>query len=251
MTKLFLILLTFCSTGLLRADQDPFPAIRTALDQNRLETAETALAPLVACEKPDSRAWFFLSQVRARQKRTTEAMQLAENAVTAEPDRAEYQSNLGRILGQRAGEVSFMQRAFLANPMLAAFKKSIALDPEHIPGYVGLSQYYTHAPAIAGGGREPAEHFAHELEKRDPLLGTTELAAIAEHFNDPVQAYALYTKAAAAQPNAAWIQEALGRLSEKLHQPTDAKAHYEKAASLEPTRASVLEALARLAPVNR
>jgi tetratricopeptide (TPR) repeat protein len=187
-----------------------------------------------------------LSQLRSRQKRTNEAIQPAENAVAAEPDRAEYQSNLGRILGQRAGEVSFMQRAFLAHPMLAAFKKSVALDPEHVPGYVGLCQYYTNAPAIAGGGRETAERYAHELEKRDPLLGTTELANIAEHFNDPAQAYALYTKAAAAQPNAAWIQEALGRLSEKLHQPAKAKTHYEKAAALDPSRISVQEALTRL-----
>jgi tetratricopeptide (TPR) repeat protein len=250
-TKLFLLLFFSCSTVVLRADQDSFAAIRTALDQNQLEAAETALAPLVAIEKPDGRAWFYLSQLRSRQKRTNEAIQPAENAVTADPDRAEYQSNLGRILGQRAGEVSFMQRAFLAHPMLAAFKKSVALDPEHIPGYVGLSQYYTYAPAIAGGGRETAERYAHELEKRDPVLGTTELANIAEHFNDPVQAYALYTKASVAQSNAAWIQEALGRLSEKLHQPAEAKAHYEKAIAIEPARTSVQEALTRLASVNR
>lgn len=245
-TKLFLLFLISCSTGLLWADQDSFAAIRTALDQNQLDTAEVALAPLVAVEKPESRAWYYLSQLRSRQKRTKEAIQLAEKAVAAEPERAEYQSNLGRILGQRAGEVSFMQRAFLARPMLTAFKKSIALDSEHIPGYVGLSQYYTYAPAIAGGGRETAERYAHELEKRDPALGTTELANIADHFNDPAQAHALYTKAALAQPSAAWIQEALGRLSEKLQQPAEAKAHYQKALALEPTRASAREALARL-----
>jgi len=245
-TKFLLPLLITCFAGLLQADQDPFVAIRTAIANNQLEAAETALAPLVASEKPDSRAWFYLSQVRAGQKRTNEARQYAENAVAAEPDRAEYHSNLGRILGQRAGEVTFMQRAFLAHPMLAAFKKSVALDPGHIPGYVGLSQYYTYAPAIAGGGREPAERYAHELEKRDSTLGTTELAAIAEHYNDPAASYALYTKAAAAQPNAAWIQEALGRLCEKLNQPAEAKAHYEKAATLEPSRISVQEALTRL-----
>ena len=245
--KSFLLFLVICSFCLLRADQDLFAAIRTALDENQLEAAETALTPLVAVEKPEARAWFYLSQVRARQKRTREAIQLAENAVATEPDRAEFQSNLGRVLGQRAGEVSFMQRAFLAHPMLSAFKKSVALDPEHIPGYVGLSQYYTNAPTIAGGGRDMAERYAHELEKRDPVLGTTELANIAEHFNDPEQAYSLYAKAAVAQPNAAWIQESLGRLSEKLHQPAEAKAHYEKAIALEPARTSVREALSRLA----
>src|SRR6266567_3974433 len=104
-TKLLaLFLLTTSLTGWLRADDDPFAPVRTALDHNQLDVADA-------------------------------------------PNRAEYQSNLGRILGQRTGEVSFIKQALLAGQMFGAFKKSVELDPNHIPGYIGLARYYTNAPA--------------------------------------------------------------------------------------------------------
>lgn len=244
--KTKLVILSLLFGGLLHAADDPFTAVRAALDQNQLEAAETALTPLLDVTPPAPRAWFFLSQVRLRQHRTKEAIEWADKAVAAQSDIAEFQSNLGMALGQRTSEVNFMQQAVLAVRMLSAFKKSVALDPEHIPGYVGLSRYYTNAPAIAGGGREPAERYAHELDQRNPQLATLELANIAEHFNDPAASYELYVKAAAADPRAGWIQEALGRLGEKLNRAADARAHYEKALALDPNRASAREALARL-----
>jgi tetratricopeptide (TPR) repeat protein len=240
-------LLAFIFGSLLQAADDPHAAARTALDQNRLDDASALLAPLVGGEHPDARACFLLSQVRLRQHQTKDAIDLADKAVTAEPKNPEYQSNLGMILGQRTSEVSFMQQAVLAMRMLKAFKTSVALDPKHIPGYVGLSRYYTNAPAIAGGGREPAEQYAHQLEQLHPQLATLELANIAEHFDDPARSYELYTKAAAGDPRAGWIQEALGRLSEKLNRPTDAKSHYEKALALNPNQTGAKDALARLA----
>lgn len=245
--KTNLLLLALLTVGSLRADDNPLAAARAALAENRLDAAEAALAPLVSVEKPDPRAWFLLSQVRARQRKTKEAIALAEKAVAAAPDVAEFHSNLGMALGQRAGEVNFMQQALLAGRMLEAFEKSVALDPEHLAGYIGLARYYTNAPAVAGGGREPAERYAREVEKRNPRLGTLELASIAERFNDPERAYELFTRAADAQPQAGWIQEALGRVSEKRQRPDDARSHYEKALALDPSRRSAQEALARLA----
>lgn len=244
--KIKLVLLALLTAGLLHAADDPFAAVRTALNQNQLDAADAALAPLVAATQPDPRAWLYLSQVRARQRQTKEAITLAEKAVAAEPNQAEFQSNLGSILGQRAGEVNFMQQALIAGKMLGAFKKSVELDPNHVPGYIGLARYYTNAPSIAGGGREPAEEYAHEVEKRNEFLGTLELANIAERFDDPARAYELYTKAAAAQPQAAWLHEALGRISEKRQQPAEARAHYEKAVALDPNRTSAKDALTRL-----
>ncbi len=243
-TKLFLLALLVA--GALRAADDPFAAIRTALDHNQLDAADTALAPLVAAANPDPQAWFYLSQVRSRQHRTKEAVALADQAVAAQPNRADYQSNLGVILSQRTGEVSFMQQALLAGRMLGAFKKSVALDPNHLPGYIGLARYYTNAPAIAGGSRETAEKYAHEVEQRVPQLGTLELAYIAEHFDDAPRAFGLFAKAAATDPNNGWICECLGRVSEKLQHPDQARTYYEKALALDPSLADAKTALARL-----
>lgn len=244
-TKLFLLVLL--AAGALRAADDPFAAVRTALAQNQLDAADAALAPLVSAAAPDPQAWYYLSQVRARQHQTKEAIDLADKAVTAQPNRAEYQSNLGRILGQRAGEVSFLKQALLAGRMLDAFKKSIALDPNHVPGYVGLARYYTNAPAIAGGSRETAEQYAREVEKRVPQLGTIELARIAEHFEDSARALELYAKASAAEPRNSDLYLALGRVSEKLQHADAARGFYAKALSLDPSLSQAKEGLDRLA----
>lgn len=245
--KTKIVLLTLALAGLLQAADDPHAVARAALDHNQLDVAEAALAPLVAGAQPDARACFLLSQVRLRQKQTKQAIDLADQAVTADPKNPEYQSNLGMILGQRTSEVNFMQQAVLAVRMLKAFKTSVALDPKHIPGYIGLARYYTNAPAIAGGGRETAEQYARELEKLQPQLATLELANIAERFEDPARSYELYTQAAASDPRAGWIQEALGRLSEKLNRAADARTHYEKALAINPEQTGAKDALARLA----
>lgn len=244
-TKLFL--LTFVTAGLLHAADDPLAAARAALDHHQVAAAEAALAPLVAEPNPDPQAWFLLSRVRMQQHRAKEAVALAEQAAKARPNVAAYQSNLGVALSHRIGEVNFMQQAMLAGQMVAAFKKSIALDPNHVSGYIGLARYYTNAPTIAGGGRGPAERYAREVEKRSPTLGTMELAAIAEHFGDLPQALALYTKAAAAEPRNGWIAECLGRVSEKLKQADRARAYYEQALALDPSLKGAKSALERLA----
>ena len=191
---------------------DPFEAARSALERNQIEAAEVVLTPLVAMEKPDARTFLYLSQVRVRQKRTKEAIALAEKAVAADPTSALYQSNLGAVLGARMSEVSFMETATLAYRMVAAFKKSVEIDRDHVPGYRALARYYASAPAIGGGSREMAEHYAHEAQKRDEFVGTFELAAIAERFKDWPRALAGYTKAAELQPANATVTEKLKRV---------------------------------------
>lgn len=252
-TKLLALLFSAaCSAGsLAAATADPYAAVHTALAQNQLDAAETALTPLVSVERPEPQALVLLSQVRARQNRAKEAVTLAERAIEIAPTDARLHAHLGRVLGQRIGEVNFLHQGLLAPQLRRAFEKSVELDPNLLDGYVGLARYYTNAPAIAGGGREPAERYARELEKRNPQLGTLELAAIAERFDDPATAATLYAKAAAAQPDSAAIQASLGRVNESLQKPDDARACYAKALALDPNLTSAKTALARLdAPKN-
>lgn len=245
-TILTIIALLGIPTLAVRADDNAIAAATAALSKNQLETAEALVLPLTTAERPDPRAWHCLSQIRARQKRTKEAIELAEKAVQADAQRAEFHSQLGAVLGQRTGEVNVMQQAMLSGRMLSAFRKSIEIDPEHVAGYVGLARYYSNVPAIAGGSREKAEGYAREVEKRHPVLGIGELARVAEKFDDLERAYALWTKVAEAQSDNATVQERLGRLAEKRGQAAAARAHYEHALRVDPARESARTALAAL-----
>ncbi|ACB74964.1 tetratricopeptide repeat protein [Opitutus terrae] len=245
-TKLLtLVIMLVTAAGLVAAD-DPLAAGAAALNANQLDTADALLTPLAAVEKPDPRVFLQLSELRVRQGRAKDAVGFAEKAVAAAPGEARLHSNLGRVLSVRIGEVNFLHQGLLAGRMREAFEKSIELDPEHMDGYFGLARYYTNAPAIVGGGREPAERYAREIEKRNPQLGTLELARIAERFGDPAGALVLYTKAATAQPDNAAIEESLGRVNEALGNAAAARPHYEKALALASDRRGAREALARL-----
>lgn len=243
-TKLIALLFTAAS---LAAAENPIDTAASALARRDFATAESILTPIAQTGNPDARVFYHLSQIRLQQGRAKEAVDFAQKAANAAPTDPMYQSHLGMALSVRIGEVNFLHQGLLAGRMRGAFEKSIELDANHVPGYIGLARYYTNAPAIVGGGREPAERYARALETRVPQLGTLELARIAERFEDPAAALALYQKAATVQPNDAGIQESLGRVSEALQHLPEAQAFYEKALALDPNRERVKTALARIA----
>jgi hypothetical protein len=49
---------------------------------------------------------------------------------------------------------------------------SVEIDPDHLPGYIGLSRYYQSAPAIAGGSMEKAIELDPKRESAQQALAT-------------------------------------------------------------------------------
>jgi tetratricopeptide (TPR) repeat protein len=177
-----------------------------------------------------------------------EAVELLEQAGKLDSQKPDYQSRLGAVISMRMGEVNFMQQGLLAGRMLNAFKRSIELDPNHVPGYLGLARYYENAPAIAGGSLEKAAHYAEAVRKRDVFAGTLELGFIAERQDQPDSALNLFDEALLLRPDQAWLYEQTGSVLVKLGRPADARARFEKALALEPKRESARQAMAGLPP---
>ena len=214
----------------------------------RWEQAEPALATLAAAMPTDVEACALLARRRLQQQRSKEAVELLERAVAAQPDRAELQSQLGTALSQRIGEVSFVHQAMISGKMRAAFEKSLALDPNHVPGLVGLARYYTNAPAIAGGSLEKAEEYAREVEKRDAFGGAFEMGLIREHGEKWAEAAAYYRQAVALRTDQAWLHAMLGRMLARAGQREEARAAFETALKLQPDLATARDGLAALTP---
>jgi Flp pilus assembly protein TadD len=248
-TRRFLLaaaLLVAASMNAEAAPADPLAAASAAFAKGELDTAETLAAPLAQGDTARAEACALLGEIRLRQKRVKEAVELLEQAGKLDPQKPDYQSRLGSVISMRMGEVNFMQQGSLAGRMLNAFKRSIELNPNHVPGYIGLARYYENAPPIAGGSLEKAASYAEEARKRDAFSGTLELGFIAERQGQAEAALKLFDEALRLRPEQAWLHEQTGRLLVKLGRPIDARARFEQSLQLEPKRESARQALAEL-----
>jgi Flp pilus assembly protein TadD len=240
------VLLTAVCVKAETASADPIQAASDAFGKNDLEKAETLVAPLAEGATARPAACALLGDVRLRQKRTKEAVELFDRAAQLDPKNASFQSRLGVALSQRMNEVNFMQQGMLAGRMLGAFKRSIELDPDHVPGYIGLARYYAHAPAIAGGDMETAVKYAGEAQKRDRFSGTLELGFLAEQQDQFGAALKDFEEALQLHPGQAWLEETTAKVLVRLNRPAEARVRLEKALALEPGRESARRALAGL-----
>src|ERR1035437_1609288 len=224
----------------------PLDDARAALKANDLAKAATLLEPLTGADARDAVAFHLLSQVRLAQRNASQAIKLAEKATALDATKPEYFSQLGMALGQRIGEVSFMEQALMSGKLRKAFAKAVELDPNNISGLVGLARFYASAPEIAGGSSEKAKEFALRVQRLDPFLGELELGGVAEHDENYAEALGHYEAAAKLKPGHAWTQTLCGRMLAKLDRKDGARARFEAALKLNPSLAAAKEALARL-----
>lgn len=202
---------------------------RAALKANDLSKAESLLTPLTAGEATDAAAFHVLGQLRERQRNLKDAATAYEQATKLDATKPEYFSALGIALGQRMGEMNFMQQAMAAGKMKKAFEQSLALDPHHVSGLIGLSRYYANAPEIAGGSLVKAKTYADRVKAIVPFLGEAEYANIAEQGEDYTAALAHYETAMQLRPGDAGLSFAAGRLLAKLGRKEEARARFEDA----------------------
>jgi tetratricopeptide (TPR) repeat protein len=139
-----------------------------------------------------------------------------------------------------------MQQAALAGRLRKAFAKSVELDPQHVPGLIGLARYHASAPEIAGGSLAKAREFAQRVRKLHPALGELELGYIAEREEDFATALSHFEAALEQQPQSASAHLAAGRALVKLGRKDDARRHFEAARATGAQRDAATKALAEL-----
>ena len=229
----------------------PLDEARAALKVNDLARAESLLLPLTGATATDGAPFYALGQLRERQRNLREAVAAYEQATKLDATNPDYFSSLGIALSQRMGELSFIQQAMTAGKMKKAFEKSVALDPKHVSGLIGLCRYYTNAPEIAGGSLEKAKEFADQVHALVPFLGEMEYGNIAEKGEDYAAALGHYEAALKLNPDNAGLLNSCGRQLAKLGRKDEARARFEAALKLNPNLESAKKGLASLdAPVE-
>jgi cytochrome c-type biogenesis protein CcmH/NrfG len=221
------------------------------IGKNDLAAAEALLEPLTGDGSQDAAAFFQLGSLRLKQQRAGDAVAAFEKAGTLDPGKAEYFSHYAIALSTKMQGTNIMSQAMLAPRMKKAFERSLALDPNHLAGLIGLARYYAGAPEIAGGSLEKATEFAERVRKQNPFLGALELGHVAERADDPATALAHYEAAGRLQPNNAALHASAGRMLAKLGRSDEARARFARALELDPRRESASKALAELGPAKQ
>jgi Flp pilus assembly protein TadD len=220
--------------------------LRAALAALLLTTSALAQTSPAPAAPADGAALHKQSIASIQQKKAKEAVEFAEQATKADPAKPEYFSQLGIALSQRMNEVNFIQMAGLSSKLKKAFEKSVKLDPNHVPGLIGLARFYTNAPEIAGGSLVKAAEFATRAQKIEPFLGAIELGNIASKDENYAEALVHYEAAANLKPSHAGVQAGCGRVLVKLGRKDEARARFEAALKLNPELESAKKALAEL-----
>lgn len=226
--------------------QSPADQAAELLKKNDLPAAEALLTPLTGADGNDAAAFFQLGQLRLRQQKATEAVAAYEKATSLDGTKPEYFSQLGIAISMKMQGANFMVQAVTAPKMKKAFEKSVALDPNHVGGLIGLARYYTNAPEIAGGSLEKAAEFATRVQKIVPHLGESELGRIAERNEDFATALAHFDAADRLKPGQAGTILSSGRMLAKLGRNDEARVRFEAALKINPEMESAKKALAEL-----
>ena len=115
---------------------------------------------------------------------------------------------LGRVLGERADNASFVSAYNLAKRARAEFEQAVQLNPRNAEALADLGEFYNSAPGVVGGGTSKAQAVAAQLDKVDPARAHELRAAIAQENRDFAGAEREFRQsiAASAHPAFQWMR---------------------------------------------
>ncbi len=120
-----------------------------------------------------SRAYYAIEQ-------WDNAIANGEKAVALDQNNSKYHLWLGREYGEKAAAVNPLSAASLAKKTKNEFEQAVKLDPANVPARADLSEYYTDAPSIMGGGLDKARDQAAQVARYDEATSHWILAIVAE-----------------------------------------------------------------------
>ena len=140
-------------------------------------------------------------------ERWDDAANECDQAVKMDGQSARDHLWLGRALGEKADNSSFLSAYNLAKRARSEFEQAVNLDPHDGEALADLGEFYSSAPGVVGGGNDKAQGLLPALEKVDKARAHILLGRIAESHKDYGTAEREFKQAAATSehPAFAWM----------------------------------------------
>jgi tetratricopeptide (TPR) repeat protein len=156
---------------------------------------------------------YELGRAALRQGDFTAAVAHLECAVAERPREADVHVWLGNAYAWMAARVPTPEKPRWGRLCLAAYRRALALDPDHVDAHFSLMNYYRHVPAFFGGGLAKAWAQAGEVARRDAARGAQARALLLEQEGREDEALQVLRAAVPAHPDNFALNFMLGRLA--------------------------------------
>lgn len=210
MSRLFASLLALAA-----AASGPDVAAATELTPRAKTPAPDAHATLVErvrTHPADAEAHHQLGRLLLTQNDYAGAIPLLEKAAALAPTNAEFVFHYGAACAQHAEQLGKTFRALaLGRRGRIALEKAVELAPAEGMYHFGLIEFYSRAPAIAGGSLGKARAHAEAYRDLVPRDGAIALAGVHLRAKDFTAAFALYNQLLALAPDDYQVLYLLGR----------------------------------------
>jgi tetratricopeptide (TPR) repeat protein len=180
-----------------------------ALQAGEADKAMALLNPVLDQFPNDAEAHNLACRVWLSQGQFDNGIAECQRAVNLNEDRSEFHLWLGRALGDKADQASFLSAYSLAKRLRAEFESAIRLDAKNAEALASLGEFDCSAPGVVGGGLDKAEAIADKLEKVEAARAHELRAQIAEQRKDYETAEREYKQAIAAGTHPAYQWMAL------------------------------------------
>ena len=220
------------------------------VEAERFPEAESLLRRALAADPGSAEASYYLGRVYLETGRTSEAVRLLERQASRNPKSSRIQQGLGEALAVAALDASVFRKVGLAGASRQALERAVALDPGNVEARVSLFEYYRHAPAAVGGGRERALAQAREIGRREPSRGHELRGNLYRDEERVREALAEYGKAIVADPGNLSARLALALLYTELREFDRAFTVLDRLLERDPDHQSALYQVGRNAALS-
>jgi predicted Zn-dependent protease len=195
-------------TGPVHAAGSSLGEANAALQAGQADMAISILGSLAGPEANSAEAHGIRCRVLFALEQWDPAQPECEKAVALDWQNSMNHLWLGRVLGERADNASFVTAYSLAKRARGEFEQAVQLNPRNAEALADLGEFYYSAPGVVGGGTAKAQGVAVQLDKIDAARAHELRASIAQENHDYVTAEREFRQAiaASAHPAFQWMR---------------------------------------------